>query len=1656
MQTLRKKNSPCKFKKEPTQFLGEGVSFKAKLIGILEVSEARGDQMCQAALGDLKMAIKAAGEHKQRIAVQVSIDGLRLRDEKTGECLYHHAVHKISFIAQDRYDSRAFGYIFGSPDTGHRFFGIKTDKAANHVVMAMRDLFQVVFELKKKEMELAKQHIEQNVMKYHTSGIFVEPAPDTKGAAGVEACVHRIRPGADAERSLEKKPENRSGVIADLLDLQFELNSLQQGIHQMDKLTPENPRPSSEDPFEADPFGDSFTNMKVKNSVQPILPPPPSSAKRNHLERQATLSTPTLSTSSPATVMPSKTPPPQTSLQWLESETEKRFSDGEISSLTGGMNDKEGKANDSENGSGSSSTAARKSPQIDVFTELDPLGTGLSKPYIDKKDFFQHLKNPPKKVLKELASTSSTDTFPTNFHLSDSLDPLKSRDDKQGDLFEDGDFANFDKFDEPETYSTPKSQSPQMSKKSHLIHHQPLSVCLPPEDSQISKCRDSSVRLERDVSEPIASLIRLPSPKKYQSSIRKKDYDVDLPSACRTQSIDKTFPVDFVHSTESPASPLRSCSSDANSRVSISSAELDIVPEPPPRGAGSILINPPPLPPKKQGVRATSKPPPRPPHNDTHFHYDFIEREESPSTSPVRSHRPARSPDMEMVKGRFDDNFSPPSSKFQSINTSGASFEDSFNSMIPTTLSSLFKTSYLSSSESKKKPSLDITLSQLTSSNLTELATSLEMTVGELTSLTLQQLTECLSQLSAKEQQITPTQPAKEFREVEHNPEIPRTPKTVIPANEPLFTATFDQDIKQPEDPKYDKYAVFRELLDLEQSTNDSSQKDSIDDGINDFDRKESIPQEEMIQETECKIELNIKIDVDEDIPEDIKKSESNELMRESPIDEKADSVKTPEELETKNDSIELEDMKDLDESDEKYQSLENSECEKVQPEAHQSTPEAKEEAIDEAITKIETKSPPPTANDRYAALREIISVIQPINVTEEKSKSPSPVTTSKSLAEHDLMKLFSAPSSHPTSPKKISKEEIDLKATATDIFQEIQMLNSSVNNSTKPSASGFEDVFCPFVEHKKNREESKDDGNWAKFESGVFQSDKSSFEAHGSLGGTSPWSPDDKEIQKELGFKISTQRHSGDSDNEWKDEEESEESNGRARDEGLWRHPPTRFDSSCEESTYYDANDKDRSFRDRSVRKTRGVPWTKTPHRPRLDPSPWHEETRWEDEPRRYPLRKIPYKDEEERKAHWKCRSGQRAPWNGERDPNFRIHDHQFYEEDRGKRRMMLWNEDDRDRERDRDRFSSQESMGYDDEERWSIREYERRRWEEDSRFWRGRTAGETDYPIYRKHNMHYCRDSRERPIDYNPSGWEEDYGPERSDNSPRYVTRKRHWPKRPNSANEDRNAEVVYAEPRMKYGMSRSECSDNDSDLYHRPYRSRSRESYWESDQEFESWGERPYWSEGPDMKSESLHRRRMNRHKQPARSKPQSSPFEDDFTQSIDHGQVDPPIVSENRVRPEPETKQPLSPRNSQEHVRKDGRKQHVRSSFFDDDLTPSASSDASDRQRVGSDLKATPDDAPVDPRDPPSADSFVSEDSGRDSFFNGDPRFDDDAFAFRSEVADSVPNKSTLPLKNSRQIKYGNNRMKGDYDIKKSESVNIFVRESDPFDDDDFFN
>lgn len=319
---------------DPGRFFGDGVQFKAKLIGILEVGEARGDRMCQEALQDLKMAIRAAGEHKQRIIIHVTIDGLRLRDEKTSDSLYHHPVHKISFIAQDMTDSRAFGYIFGSPDSGHRFFGIKTDKAASQVVLAMRDLFQVVFELKKKEIEMARQQIQGKSLHDHASqlatlsslkaghGELASGSSSSAAAAhasnlsmlgagssngvgltrlGVNLDVNKGAGGAAKEvsscpslsplsiydfSSLQISPES----VADLVDLEQELTSLQRGISQMERITPNEPAISqagaglTKSASEDDPFGDSFIYVPSYN----ILPPPPDSGRTRHKQPSKT------------------------------------------------------------------------------------------------------------------------------------------------------------------------------------------------------------------------------------------------------------------------------------------------------------------------------------------------------------------------------------------------------------------------------------------------------------------------------------------------------------------------------------------------------------------------------------------------------------------------------------------------------------------------------------------------------------------------------------------------------------------------------------------------------------------------------------------------------------------------------------------------------------------------------------------------------------------------------------------------------------------------------------------------------------------------------------------------------------------------------------------------------------------------------------------------------------------------------------------------------------------------------------------------------------------------------------------------------------------------------------------------------------------------
>ncbi|VEN49122.1 unnamed protein product [Callosobruchus maculatus] len=760
-------------KNETTRFLGDGVSFKAKLIGILEVSEARGDRMCQEALADLKMAIRAAGEHKQRIIINVAIDGLRLRDEKTGDSLYHHPVHKISFIAQDMTDSRAFGYIFGSPDTGHRFFGIKTDKAASQVVIAMRDLFQVVFALKKKEIEIAKQHLEKSC--YIPSSLLSDGSTSSSKMQNVPHVS--IKSSSESKHASSSVNEAKSSgtAVADLVDLELELNSLQQGLNQMESITPSDPFGSKEDPF-----GDSFTSYPAK----PILPPPPPSNRDRSSrtsESSSIFSPKTSHTGSTSTVEPTSKRDFTFSHEFESSHEEPSSGDWFTPSAGNSIFEESATLPVAEPTKDEKHEQTKQEilSQFDVFTELDPLGTGRSKPYVDRKHFFQELKNPPKKALKELASTTTTTTvqetplFPANFPSQTTggaagaaagggvftVDPFGEDPFVKEDPFADSDFSKQDPFD-----------SEFATFKMITIGTDVLQNMLP---------KDPVVTYQKSPLEKQTSLFstspKAPSLFTKQSTFDEKNYSK------LTQLHD-------------------------NPSLDISS-ESECAPEPPPRPV--VQIKPPPLPPKKQTELAT-KPPPRPPHGEE-SPYDFIEKYETAPSSLEFVKNPEKRPPLPVParKAKFESDFIPERPKKQ-LNVSSSeedyltpvSFPDKSVRISPPPSQRDISKGDAESKDGDSLKGLDITLSQLTLSGLNELAQKLNIPAGQLSNMTLVQLTSLLSNYIKTGN--TDTSDVKS--------DDTTTNDAKFPAFEANFAANFSNGGGSA-NTSFDRYAVFRELM---------------------------------------------------------------------------------------------------------------------------------------------------------------------------------------------------------------------------------------------------------------------------------------------------------------------------------------------------------------------------------------------------------------------------------------------------------------------------------------------------------------------------------------------------------------------------------------------------------------------------------------------------------------------------------------------------------------------------------------------------------------------------------------------------------------------------------------------------------------------------
>ncbi|XP_019752253.1 disabled homolog 1 isoform X7 [Hippocampus comes] len=264
------------------RFKGDGVRYKAKLIGLDEVTAARGDKLCQDSMMKLKgiaAAARSKGEHKQKVFLTVSFGGIKIFDEKSGVLQHNHAVHEISYIAKDITDHRAFGYICGK-EGNHRFVAIKTAQSAEPVILDLRDLFQLIYEIKQREeMEkkaqkdkqceqavyqtILEEDLEDPVYQYIVFEAGHEPIRDQSDESIYQVPTSQQKEGVYDVPKQGYLPRHREQhQQADLIDL--DLETVSQNINQLELFGDMSTPPDITSPS---------TPASPANSLDPSQPP---------------------------------------------------------------------------------------------------------------------------------------------------------------------------------------------------------------------------------------------------------------------------------------------------------------------------------------------------------------------------------------------------------------------------------------------------------------------------------------------------------------------------------------------------------------------------------------------------------------------------------------------------------------------------------------------------------------------------------------------------------------------------------------------------------------------------------------------------------------------------------------------------------------------------------------------------------------------------------------------------------------------------------------------------------------------------------------------------------------------------------------------------------------------------------------------------------------------------------------------------------------------------------------------------------------------------------------------------------------------------------------------------------------------------------------
>lgn len=223
--------------KDQNKLIGEdkfkyGVIIRGKFIGVEDVKEDHGDEICRTSMIKLKALVLAKKEHKQRICVKITLDGVEILDERTNTPIFNHAVTKISYIARDVDDSRAIGYIYKNGPNAFQYFAIKTLGQAQELFNALKELFEVVLEMRTK----AKQQLQQ------ASDAKKEDVAETKSAPAAAAAAPAATEEVGKDQEIlgleDKIKQMNDQPQPSLLDINSDPNNLASSFEDSLNLSP--------------------------------------------------------------------------------------------------------------------------------------------------------------------------------------------------------------------------------------------------------------------------------------------------------------------------------------------------------------------------------------------------------------------------------------------------------------------------------------------------------------------------------------------------------------------------------------------------------------------------------------------------------------------------------------------------------------------------------------------------------------------------------------------------------------------------------------------------------------------------------------------------------------------------------------------------------------------------------------------------------------------------------------------------------------------------------------------------------------------------------------------------------------------------------------------------------------------------------------------------------------------------------------------------------------------------------------------------------------------------------------------------------------------------------------------------------------------------